>query len=114
MRLSHGLHCYRFGWLYMTRDRDPIYTIYVLDNQMCLAICRSRITRMGSPFYIAIGYEPVYGGVNIRSNGFQTWDEANKALLKRFKAGHPKIYCNNEIVWRDDKFLKAHPGYGRM
>lgn len=112
MRLSGGLHCQRFGWLYMNRDRDPVYTIYVLDNQICIAICRNRMKRMESPFYLAIGYDPVYGAANIRSDGFRTWDEANKTLLKRFKVGHPKVYCDNGILWNDDRFLDAHPGYG--
>lgn len=88
-----------------TADKDPVHVIYVLDNNICIAICRSRYKRETIPWYIAYGYNPFTNTYVTRyildcQPRFETYQEAKEFVETTFREYHPDVLVNNHIANR--------------
>ena len=104
MRLSGFNYVGKFG-TNSTADRDPVHVIYVLDNNICIAICRSRYKRDHPPWYVAYGYNPYTNTYVTRyilncQPRFDTYQEAKEFVENTFREHHPDVLVNNHIANR--------------
>lgn len=89
----------------VTADGDNIHVIYVMDNNLLYAVCRSRFKRNPQPWFVAYGLNPRFGTYVTRHireypERFDTYEEAKEFVEDAFKDHHPEVLVNNHIADR--------------
>jgi len=84
---------------------DSIHTIYVLDNNICLGLCRSKYKRESMPWYVAYGLNPFTETYIVRHieeypDKFETYQDAKYFIENTFHNRDPQILVNNHIADR--------------
>ena len=89
----------------VTADGDSVHVIYVMNNNLLYAICRSRFKRDPQPWFVAYGLNPRFGTYVTRHirrypERFDTYEEAKEFVEDAFKDYHPDVLVNNHIADR--------------
>ncbi len=84
---------------------DSIHVIYVLDNNICIGLCRTRFKRDHNPWFVAYGLNPFVGTYVTRNiadypNRFESYQSAKQFIETIFERYHPEILVNNHIADR--------------